>query len=347
MIKKRKASMQFQFDSALDGLHTLECKIWDAHVHIWDAGAFSEFEKWADMYGVQRYTGIAAPDVKRTLEQREKAENITFALYLPIDAFAHHDTHKLLSAVEEAREHGYAMVKMWFGPRFLDFSHAERPFAISLPAFDQVFSAIEEYALPVDIHVADPDVWYERKYRDAKRYRTKRQAIDEFVVVLERHPGLRVISVHFGSLPEPQNLPLLASLLDRYSNLYIDTASTKWIVRELGREPREARKFIIKYQKRILFASDLSVGWGDKTKSYYAKRYWAQRLFWETDVENVPLPFPDEDNENGMTTINGLALPCDVLENLYWRNARTFFSKTRSLPLKRNLGGDNSHFTVL
>lgn len=328
MIKNRRTPLRFHLDKPLEGLRPPACKIWDAHIHIWDAGDFSEFEKWADVYEVQRYTGIAAPDVKRTLEQGGKADKITFAFYLPIDAFAHHDTHRLLSAVEEAREHEYALVKMWFGPRFLDFSRADKPFAISLPAFDQVFSRIEEYELPIDIHVADPDIWYERKYLDVKRYRTKRQAIDEFIAVLERHPRLRTISVHFGSLPEPENLPLLASMLDKYNNLYIDTASTKWMVRELGREPREARKFIVKYQKRILFASDLSVGWGDRTESYYAERYWAQRLFWETDVENVPLPFPDEDGENRATTINGLALPHNVLENLYWRNARNFFSKT-------------------
>ncbi len=317
--------MRFHLDRPLQGLDVLPCKIWDAHLHIWDANAFSEFEKWADVYGVQRYTGIAAPDVKSALEQRGKANKFSFALYLPIDAFAHHDTKKLLTAVEEARKYNYDMVKMWFGPRFLDFSNASTPFAISLPEFDPVFTRIEDYELPIDIHVADPDIWYTRKYLNVKRYRTKRNAIDEFITVLGRHPRLRAISVHFGSLPEPENLPLLASLLDNYSNLYIDTASTKWIVRELGRETQRVRKFIVKYQKRILFASDISVGWGDKAESYYATRYWTQRLFWETAVKNTALPFADEDNEKGLTFINGLNLPPRVLENLYWKNALHFF----------------------
>jgi hypothetical protein len=321
--------VRFQQDKPLDGLPLLPCKIWDAHLHIWDANAFSEFEKWADVYGVQRYTGIALPDVKRVLEQRGKADKFSFALYLPIDAFAHLDTQKLLTAVEEAREYNYDMVKMWFGPRFLDFSNTSKPFAISLSQFDPVFSRIEDYDLPIDIHVADPDIWYTRKYQDVKRYRTKKRAINEFITVLNRHPRLRAISVHFGSLPEPENLSLLASMLDNYPNLYVDTASTKWIVRELGREPHSARKFIIKYQKRILFASDISVGWGDKTESYYATRYWAQRLFWETDVKNAVLPFEDRDNEEGSTVINGLDLPSSVLENLYWKNAQYFFSNSR------------------
>ena len=94
-------------------------------------------------------------------------------------------------------------------------------------------------------------------------------------------------------MPEPENLPLLAALLDSYANLYVDTASTKWIIIELGRDPGEAREFMIKYQKRILFASDLSLGWDDTAEDYYATRYWAQRLFWETDVRNVKLLCPD------------------------------------------------------
>ncbi|UCB45303.1 MAG: amidohydrolase family protein [Spirochaetota bacterium] len=318
--------MQFQLDNPLDGLHALPHDIWDAHIHIWDIAAFSEFEKWAEIYGVQKYTGIATPDVKRTLEQRDKADKFLFAYYLPIDAFARHDTQKLLTAVKEAKEYNYAMVKMWFGPRFLDFSNANKPFAISHPDFDPVYSFIEDNGLPIDIHVADPDIWYTQKYLDVKRYRTKRKAIDEFCTVLEHHPRLKVISVHFGSLPEPENIPLLSSLLDNYSNMYIDTASTKWIVRELGRNTHEARNFIIKYQKRILFASDIDLGWGNKTEDYYATRYWAQRLFWETDVTNVALPFTDEDNDKGSTKINGLHLPTSVLKNLYWRNALHFFS---------------------
>jgi predicted TIM-barrel fold metal-dependent hydrolase len=319
--------MRFHLDRPLEGLPNLSCEIWDSHVHLWDAAAFPVFDKLAAVYGVRRYMGIASPEVKRTLEQRGQAVKLAFALYLPIDAFARHDTKRLLSEVEEAQEQGYTMVKMWFGPRFLDFSEVPKPFAISLDAFDPVFTRIEEYELSLDIHVADPDVWYHRNYVDVKRYRTKRQAIDEFATVLERHPGLRAISVHFGSLPEPENLSLLSSLLDAYPNLYIDTASTRWVIRELGREPLLTRSFIMKYQTRILFASDLSVGWNDEDEGYHAKRYWAQRLFWETDVKNVPLPFPDEDSDSQPTVINGLNLPRGVLENLYGRNARRFFQR--------------------
>jgi hypothetical protein len=317
--------MQFDLRNPLAGLKPPPCRIWDAHIHVWDAARFSEYRTWADRYGIEAYTAIASPDVKHALEEAGKDRPICFALYFSKDAFAQHDTAALVDSVEKAKALGYGMVKMWFGPRFLDFANAQKPFAISHPAFDEVFSRIEELGLPVDIHVADPDIWYKRVYTDTARYRTKRQAIYEFISVLNRHPGLRAISVHFGSLPEPENLPLLASMLDRHDGLYIDTASTKWVIRELGRNPDRTRDFIITYQKRILFASDLSVGWDGTGEDYFATRYWAQRLFWETDVRGVELPFHDEDSEEGATRINGLMLPEDVLKKLYWENAAVFF----------------------
>lgn len=299
--------------------------IWDAHVHIWDAEAFSELEKWGHLFGVKHFMGIAQPDVRKSLEQNGKASEITFALYLPMGAFADFDSGKLLEAVDEAHNLEYSMVKMWFGPRFLDYfkSSNKNRFTISASEFEPVFARIEDYDLPIDVHVADPDVWYQTKYVDKGLYRTKEDAITEFLTVLERHPSLKAISVHFGSLPE--SLEKLEVIFKRFPNFYIDTASTKWIVRELGYEIEKSREFIIRHKKRILFATDISVGWGDRPEDYIATRYWSQRVFWETNVKEVELPFLDEDNPNPPTYINGLNLPPSVLNCLYWENAQSFF----------------------
>lgn len=321
---KLRDYLNFNIDNPLAGLLNLKSKIWDAHVHIWDADAFHDLEKWGRIYGISRFMGIAAPDVRSVLEENGYASNIVFALYLPMDAFAKQEPEKLITAVDEAHRLNYKMCKMWFGPRFLDYFKAEKKFSISDPIFDPVFSKIEDYGLPIDIHVADPHCWYKTIYLDKRRYRTKDQAINEFSSVLERHPSLKAISVHFGSLPEDLNK--LSSLLKRFPSLYIDSASTKWIIREIGRYPQKAREFLLKFQKRVLFATDLSVGWGDREDTYFATRYWAQRLFWETSVRKIELPFDDDDNPNPPTYINGLDLPSKFLEDFYWNNAARFFS---------------------
>ncbi|MFX0122721.1 MAG: amidohydrolase family protein [Candidatus Hodarchaeota archaeon] len=317
--------MNFNFNDPLAGLAPLKTDICDSHVHIWDADAFNDLQTWGHKFGVKRFMGIAQPDVKKTLEQNGHDSEIIFAYYLPMQAFAEKKPESIIKAVDEAHSLDYSITKTWFGPRQIDFYNTEKLVSISDPIFEPVFTRIEDYGLPLDIHVADPDIWYSTKYQDSERYRTKTQAINEFIEVLERHPSLKVISVHFGCLPEIHNLIQLEEIFVKFPNFYIDTASTKWIVRELGKDPQQARDFIIRYQDRILFATDLSVGWTDHPENYLPTRYWAQRIFWETDVQKVELPFSDEDNPTPPTFINGLNLPQSVLNRFYWQNAANFF----------------------
>ncbi len=319
--------MQFDLSNPLNGLSKLNTKIWDSHVHIWSADAFEPLLKIGRKYGVHRFMGIAAPDVKKTLEEDGHDDLIKFAYYLPIDAFAKHEPERILTAIEEAHLENYSMVKVWFGPRFLDFFEADKPFSLNLPIFDPAFTLIENYHIPMDIHVADPDIWYATKYQDVERYRSKEQALSEFREVMRNHLSLKLISVHFHSLPE--NLKQVTQDLHDFPNLYIDTASTKWMIRELGNNIERTKEFFEQHYKRILFATDLSVGWEDRDEKYLATRYWAQRLFWESNHQKIELPFPDEDNPNSPTYINGLNLSDKILEHFYWKNAEKFFNLSK------------------
>jgi predicted TIM-barrel fold metal-dependent hydrolase len=316
--------MEFNFANPPANYSFIDTKIWDVHVHIWNADAFLPLQEAGVKYGVQRFMGIAQPDVKKTLIDSGNDDSITFGYYLPIDAFAHHDPQPILDSIEEAHSEEYSMVKMWFGPRFLDYFKAEKPFSINAPIYHSVFESIEDYNLPIDIHVADPDIWYDTKYKDIERYRTKNQAMNEFRDVLRTFPKLKVISVHFNSLPE--HLTELSKDLDDFPNLFIDTASTKWMIRELGKNIEETRNFFMKYHTRILFATDLSVGWEERSIQHLTSRYWAQRLFWESNYRGIELPFSDSDNPDPPTYINGLELPNYVLRDFYWENANRFFS---------------------
>ncbi|MFW9997308.1 MAG: amidohydrolase family protein [Candidatus Odinarchaeota archaeon] len=315
--------MHFSLDEPLKGLTAIS-GIWDSHFHVWDAEEYLKAENWLHLYGITKITGLATPEIKKELEKADKGDTIAFAYYLPPNNFGDHATDELITHVEKAHSLGYPMVKMWFGPRFLDFTKSDKPFRIDHPSFEPVFSLIEDYKLSLDIHIADPDISYEKVYLDKERYRTKEQAITEFKAVLERHPSMKTVGVHLGCLPE--HLEELAAMLDKFPNYYVDTASTRWMVRELGKNTVKTREFFNKYQDRILFATDLSVGWQERPDEYFATRLWSQRLFWETTVRGVDLPFKDEDNRDGQTRINGLELPRSILDKLYWKNAEKFFS---------------------
>jgi hypothetical protein len=316
-------TLAFSLEKPLFGLSSLNTSIFDAHVHLWEANSYQNLRYWNLNYGITNIMGIATPEVKNRLEELNQDEKIVFGYYLSPTDFREFNVKKLVSAVDEAYAEGYVVIKMWFGPRFLDYGKVKKPFSIDHNDYAPIFSRIEDYKMIVDIHISDPDIWYKNKYIDKKKYRTKKEAIKEFSSVLEGYPSLKFIGVHFACFPE--HLNHLSELLDTHPNLFIDTASTKWMVRELGSNVNQSKNFFSKFSDRILFATDLSVG-GNKESidEYFATRLWSQRLFWETNVIDVNLPFPDKDNEQ-QTVINGLNLSEVILEKIYWKNASELF----------------------
>ncbi|MFW9976184.1 MAG: amidohydrolase family protein, partial [Candidatus Thorarchaeota archaeon] len=193
-------------------------------------------------------------------------------------------------------------------------------FRIDSPKLEPIFQALEDNELPLLVHVADPDTYFQLHYQDVSKYGAKEENLSQLEAVLERHPRLLFQIPHFGAQPEIHRLVNLAKWLDRFQNIILDTASSRWMARELSKDVTKARAFLLKYANRILFGTDLSTNRG--TMEYFGSRYQAQRLLWETRVRGVPLPFEDEDTKDtGGTFINGLDLPLTVLRKLYWENA--------------------------
>ena len=139
--------------------------------------------------------------------------------------------------------------------------------------------------------------------------------------VIERHPDTTFIGAHLGNYPE--DLAYVADCLDRYPNFHVDTSAR---IGEIGRHPADAvRAFFVKYQDRILFGSDLVLGWDvfdDRQQrdmaaleSFYDEHW----RFFETGDRQIPYPnFPIQ----GDWKVDGVDLPEKVLEKLYFENAR-------------------------
>ena len=66
-----------------------------------------------------------------------------------------------------------------------------------------------------------------------------------------KHPKTRFISAHFGW--HANDLGHAAKLLDAHPNVVLELAA---ILYDLGRQPRAAHDFFVKYQDRILFGKD-------------------------------------------------------------------------------------------
>jgi hypothetical protein len=295
--------------------------IFDAHTHIGEPDNIDKMLEIEDAFGVAVQIGIVHSKDGFLAAKEKYHERFVFAKYLSLRDIAYYNVEPVIDDIVRTKEEGYSLAKTWFGPRWRDYiEDVPSDFRIDSPKLDPVFQALEENELPLLIHVADPDTYFEIHYQDASKYGTKEDNLNQLEAVLERHPRLVYQIPHFGAQPEIHRLSNLGSWLDRFPNVILDTASSRWMARELSKDVKKAREFLMKYSDRILFGTDLSANRGNM--EYFGARYHAQRLLWETDAKGEPLPFEDADTkDSGGTFINGLDLPTSVLRKLYWENA--------------------------
>ncbi len=294
--------------------------IFDAHTHIGTIDSISKMIAIEDDFGVSAQIGIVH-DREGYLSARERyPQRFVFAKYLSLSDIAQYNVEPVLDEISKLREQGYSLAKSWFGPRWRDYhEEVRKDFRIDHPRLDPIFQALEDNGIPLIIHVGDPDTYYASQYRDSEKYGTKGEHLKQMEEVITRHPKLKFQIPHFGAQPEIHRLPALARWMDEFPNVVVDTASSRWMARELSKDTEKARGFMLKYSDRVLFGTDLSSNRGVHD---FSGRYVAQRILWETSERDTPLPFPDADTKDtGGTVINGLDLPLSVLRKLYWENA--------------------------
>ena len=202
---------------------------------------------------------------------------------------------------------------------------------------DSLWAKAGELGVPVLIHVADPVAFFHPLTEDNERWDELQHHPDwhfggpgfpdhdtllaQRNRVIERHPDTTFIGAHLGNYPE--DLAYVDACLDRYPNLVVDTSAR---IGEIGRHPAEkARAFFLKHQERVIFGTDLVIGWGvfdDRSLgdlAEYAHFYDEHWRFFETDERQIEYPgFPIQ----GRWKVDALNLPDEVLEKLYFGNAQ-------------------------
>jgi predicted TIM-barrel fold metal-dependent hydrolase len=188
------------------------------------------------------------------------------------------------------------------------------------PRLDPMWRECGRLGVPVAIHTADPDAFFEpldatnERWEELGRhpdwsfhgpgFPSKRALLDARNRVFERHPGTTFIALHVANHPE--DLDDASAVLDRYPNVVVETGARQ---AELGRQPRRAREFFLRYQDRILFGTDQTPDEG-MYRSWFRFLETADEHF---DYWNAP--------GQGRWRISGLDLPREVLEKVYARNA--------------------------
>ena len=299
--------------------------VFDAHTHIGTIEKTSEMIAIEEDYGISKQIGIVHDEEGFHKAKERYPDRFVYAKYLSLSHIAQYNVEPVLDEVSKLLDQGYSIAKSWFGPRWRDFiENVPKDFRINHPKLDPIFEALEDNDIPLIIHIGDPDTYYASQYRDSEKYGYKDDHLQELEDVLSRHRKLRVQVPHLGAQPEIHRLPDLSRWLDEFPNVVLDTASSRWMARELSKDIKKARGFMLKYSDRVLFGTDIFAGRGDR--DYFSGRYLVQRILWETSERDTPLPIPDADTvDTGGTFINGLDLPLNVLRKLYWENANRIY----------------------
>jgi Amidohydrolase len=149
--------------------------------------------------------------------------------------------------------------------------------------------------------------WYMYRHPDRPRKEVILAARDH---MLAENPDLHVVGAHLGSMET--DVDEIAKRLDRYPNFAVDTAAR---MEYLMIQPRgKVRNFLIKYQDRVLYATDLEFLIDQSAAD-------AQKEWQETYARDWKFLATSETTEYRGSKIEGLNLPTPVLRRIYHDNA--------------------------
>jgi predicted TIM-barrel fold metal-dependent hydrolase len=186
------------------------------------------------------------------------------------------------------------------------------------PDLDPIWDACARLGLPVFIHTADPqeffqpidmsnERWLELSLFAERRYPSDRfppfeELMKERDNLFRKHPKTTFVAAHMGW--HANDLARLGKMLDEMPNLYTEVGA---VLYDIGRQPRGAHDFFVKYQDRLLFGKD----------SFQPEEYPYYWRVFETRDEY----FDYYRNYHAFWKLYGIDLPDQVLKKVYYQNA--------------------------
>jgi predicted TIM-barrel fold metal-dependent hydrolase len=186
------------------------------------------------------------------------------------------------------------------------------------PELDPIWETAARLRIPIFIHTADPQEFFEamdfknERFLELSLYPDRRwpappnpsfnDLMGQRDRLFKRHPKTTFIVAHLGW--HANDLGRLGKMFDEMPNVYSEVGA---VLYDIGRQPRFAHDFFIKYQDRLLFGKD----------SYQPDEfpyYW--RVF-ETNDEY----FDYYRDYHAFWKLYGIGLPDQALRKLYYQNA--------------------------
>ncbi len=189
---------------------------------------------------------------------------------------------------------------------------------INHPANDPTFTKMAQIGLiGASIHIGQA---HPRRWKDPVHFWT---SINSWEKVLDKHPDMVVVMAHmFNLFYSDEQLEYLQYILETYPNVNLDIGGR--FVDFSSMKSENIRNFMIKYADRILFGTDFGNNIKNGNHLEIAERYFQYFQILETDkVINGGFFKTNK--------VQGIALPLDVLEKIYFRNAIRLYPRVKDV----------------
>lgn len=244
-----------------------------------------------------------------------------FVLFMNIDFEKIDDKNwpdETLAMMEKAVADGVKGLKVYKSLGLTDRDSEGNRIKVDDERLDPIWSKCGELGIPVLIHSGEPspfwlpkdkynERWLELKqypsrYKDPKKNPTFVEIMAEQHNVFRKHRNTIFIDAHLGWYGN--DLKKMGEILDEMPNVYTELGA---VLAELGRQPRTARKWMIKYQDRVMMGKDI----------YDKEEYYTYFRVLETYDEY----FDYYRKRHAHWKMYGLGLPDSVLKKVYFQNA--------------------------
>jgi predicted TIM-barrel fold metal-dependent hydrolase len=249
---------------------------------------------------------------------------------------------KNLAWLDSSINNGAIAVKIWKNIGMVYRDKDNNLIMIDNPRFDPIFRMLAERKIPVLGHLGEPkNCWLpleemttnnDRNYfRGHPQYHMYQHpefpSYEEQIAardhVLEKNPDLVFVGAHLGSLE--WSVDELGKTLDKFPNMAVDMAARMGqIFYQTHHDREKVREFFIKYQDRLLYATDMGASGNETKESLYNELHDTWMRDWKFFVSDDTLTCSLV-NES----YRGIKLPRQVVDKIYYSNAQKWFGAFR------------------
>jgi uncharacterized protein len=282
-------------------------------------------------------TGMWGEKLQHVIDEMVTAHPGRFVVFAQIDFSKINDpnfSEEMVAQLDDSVRRGARGLKQLKDLGLTDRDESGKLIPIDDPRLDPIWEEAGRLGIPVFIHVSDPEAFFlpvdskNERYEElmehpdwsfyGPQFPSKPDLLAARDQMFAKHPGTTFVALHMANWPE--NLDYISHLLDSLPNVMVEFGARQ---AELGRQPRRARAFFIKYQDRIMFGTDSRVN-----EAMYRNYF----RWLETDDEYFDYwGYPGQ----GRWKIYGMNLPDTVLEKIYHKNAERMFQQFRGVAAVR------------